>query len=56
MEIWLQVSFLAYLQPKFYMEKANKEGDTGEWALQDVMKDIDSKAEKATQSEIVPLH
>ena len=38
------------------MEKANKEGDTGEWALQDVMKDIDSKAEIATQSEIVPLH
>ena len=38
------------------MEKANKEGDTGEWALQDVMKDIDSKAEITTQSEIVPLH
>ena len=29
----------------FAMEKANKEGDISEWALQEVMKDIDSKTE-----------
>lgn len=31
----------------FAMEKANKDGDTGEWALRDAMKDIDSETEAA---------
>ena len=31
----------------FAMEKANKDGDTGKWALQDAMKDIDSETEAA---------
>ena len=31
----------------FAIEKANKDGDTGEWALQDAMKDIDTGTEAA---------
>lgn len=31
----------------FAMEKANKDGDTGEWALRDAVKDIDSGTEAA---------
>lgn len=31
----------------FAMENANKDGDTGEWTLQDVMKDIDAETEAA---------
>lgn len=35
----------------FAMEKANKDGDTDEWALQDAMKDIDAKTETAPLTE-----
>ena len=35
----------------FTMEKANKDGNTGEWALQDAMKDIDAKTETAPLTE-----
>ena len=35
----------------FAMAKANKESDTGEWALQDVMKDIDAGTETAPLTE-----
>lgn len=37
----------------FAMEKANIEGDTGEWALQDVMQDIDAETETAPLPEAV---
>lgn len=37
----------------FAMEKANKESDTGEWALQEVMKDIEAGTETAPLPEAV---
>lgn len=37
----------------FAMEKANKDGDTGEWALLDVMKNVDSRTETAPLPESV---
>lgn len=37
----------------FAMEKANKDGDTGEWALLDVMKNVDSGTETAPLPEAV---
>ena len=35
----------------FAMEKANKDGDIGEWALLDVMKNVDSRTETAPLTE-----
>lgn len=37
----------------FSMEKANKEGDTGEWALQDVMQDMTVETEEVSEAESV---